>query len=59
MRTIGIVLGLLAVVSALLAAFRAEMPFRIPVTAEGAGYWAAVLLVAALLAWLASLGQRR
>ena len=58
MRTFGLTLVVLAAASGALAAFRTEMPFRIPLTSYDAGYWALVLIIAAVLALLAG-NERR
>ena len=54
MRTFGLVLVILAAMSGLLWAFRASMPFEIPLTATDAGFWAVILAAVGTVAWLAS-----
>jgi hypothetical protein len=59
MRTLGIVLFLLAAISGLFGVFHRVVPFRIPLAGDDALYWALVLAIAGAVAMLAALGARR
>jgi hypothetical protein len=52
-KVLGIVLVLLAAGSELVSLFRADIPFRVPLTAEDAMHAAIVLVIAGALAVLA------
>jgi hypothetical protein len=49
------VLVILAAMCGLLWAFRASVPFEIPLTASDAGFWAVILAALGAMAWLGSL----
>ncbi len=53
----GLVLVILAVFGGLFSVFHAAVPFEIPLTAGAAGYWAAVLMAAGVVALLGSIGD--
>jgi len=54
MRTFGVVLVVLAVLSGLLAAFRQQMPFEVPLTAQDAAAAAGFLIAAGAVAVIGS-----